>query len=511
MRTTFAASLAALLALVLFGAASSAQQTAAPAPAPAEPIPAAVDSTTAPVVGNSKVRIVRLSQVNGAVQMDRNTGHGFETAMQNMPVTEGAKLKTDTGLAEVEFEDSSSLRVTPGTLIEFSQLELEPSGAKLSTIHVLAGTVYASLANTKGNETTLNFGSEKVSLLPASHVRLEMAAGKASLSVFDGNVQVYEAADPKTVGKKQTLTFDLTTPSQPAQTKEVADNDYDAWDHRAVDYQKSYANTSAYGSSPYSYGISDMNYYGSFSDAGGCGSMWRPYFASASWNPYGSGLWAWYPGAGYSWVSPYPWGWTPYHYGSWSFCSGTGWGWMPGGSWMGLSNAPETLQPLSPLRGGARAPSYPVRPLHAPLTGESTLLPINLEKLQMSKLGEKNTFVFQNDSAGLGVPRGDLGKLNRFSIGAAQHGSASVPVSSYPISARTENGTLPGRQGAVETNSRSAESGRSSSGGAGREGMGSGSRGSSSMGAGSMGAGSMGAGSAGHGGSAGGSSSGGHR
>ena len=234
MRTTFAASLAALLALVLFGAASSAQQTTATV----EPIPAAVDSTTAPAVANSKVRIVRLSQVNGAVQMDRNTGHGFEAAMQNMPVTEGAKLKTDNGLAEVEFEDSSTLRVTPGTLIEFSQLELEPSGAKLTTLHVQAGTVYASLANTKGNEFTLNFGSEKVSLLPASHVRLEMTAGKANLSVFDGDVQVDEAADRKTVGKKQTLTFDLTSPSPPAQTKEVADNDYDAWDHRAVDYQK---------------------------------------------------------------------------------------------------------------------------------------------------------------------------------------------------------------------------------------------------------------------------------
>ena len=92
--------------------------------------------------------------------------------------------------------------------------------------------------------------------------------------------------------------------------------------------------------------------------------MWRPYFASASWNPYGSGLWAWYPSAGYSWVSPYPWGWTPYHYGSWSFCSGTGWGWTPGGSWMGLSNVPGTA--LTPPNGGGRGLGYPGRPVHAP-------------------------------------------------------------------------------------------------------------------------------------------------
>ena len=109
----------------------------------------------------------------------------------------------------------------------------------------------------------------------------------------------------------------------------MAEQPLDTWDHDAVQYHKSYANATSYGGSPYSYGINDMNYYGSFTS--GCGgSMWRPYFTSASWDPYGSGAWAYYPSAGYSWVSPYPWGWTPYHYGSWSFCQGVGWGWLPG-------------------------------------------------------------------------------------------------------------------------------------------------------------------------------------
>src|SRR5260370_9695539 len=66
--------------------------------------------------------------------------------------------------------------------------------------------------------------------------------------------------------------------------------------------------------------------------------MWQPCFVSASWNPYGNGAWAWYPGAGYSWVSPYPWGWTPFHSGSWSYCPARGWGWIPGRNWSGLNN-----------------------------------------------------------------------------------------------------------------------------------------------------------------------------
>jgi hypothetical protein len=145
--------------------------------------------------------------------------------------------------------------------------------------------------------------------------------------------------------------------------------------------------------------------------------MWRPYFASANWDPYGSGAWAWYQNAGYSWVSPYPWGWTPYHYGSWSFCQGVGWGWQPGGTWMGLAN-----------NSFASSPTRPRPPVHAPASAQATLVPVNLKAIPASSLGKNDKFVFRADSAGLGVPRGTLGKLNSFSGQTMQHGMASTNV-----------------------------------------------------------------------------------
>ena len=47
--------------------------------------------------------------------------------------------------------------------------------------------------------------------------------------------------------------------------------------------------------------------------------MWQPYLVGAGWDPFMNGAWMWYPGAGYTWVSAYPWGWTPYRYGSWTY------------------------------------------------------------------------------------------------------------------------------------------------------------------------------------------------
>jgi len=44
------------------------------------------------------------------------------------------------------------------------------------------------------------------------------------------------------------------------------------------------------------------------------GMMWQPYSVGAGWDPFMNGAWMWYPGAGYAWISSYPWGWTPYRY-----------------------------------------------------------------------------------------------------------------------------------------------------------------------------------------------------
>jgi hypothetical protein len=53
---------------------------------------------------------------------------------------------------------------------------------------------------------------------------------------------------------------------------------------------------------------------------------------------------------------------------------------------------------------------------------------VNLKSMPASSLGPKDTFVFRNNSAGLGVPRGSLGKLNSFSGQTAQRGMATTNV-----------------------------------------------------------------------------------
>src|SRR5215470_16287250 len=72
---------------------------------------------------DSHARIVRLSYIEGQVQVSQRNGIGYENATMNIPVVEGDLIRTtDNGWAEIQFEDGSSVRVAPDSQITFSAL-----------------------------------------------------------------------------------------------------------------------------------------------------------------------------------------------------------------------------------------------------------------------------------------------------------------------------------------------------------------------------------------------------
>jgi FecR protein len=416
-------SIAILLSIALIGATSRAQETSDPGQTSdkAEATAVIPPESSSAASSSPGVRIVRLSQVNGEVQLDRKTDRGFEQAFANLPIAQSQRLQTKEGLAEVEFEDNSTLRITPNSQIEFPALQRTAAGTTITTIKLLSGTLYVSLAGTKGNEFTVAFGNDTIVVNPSTHIRIDTDASKSQLAVFNGTVQVTNSSGTVTVGKNKSLAFDAAGQTPPLVAKNEEPGTFDEWDKKEMDYHNLRSVPASFGSggSSYLYGVNDLNYYGSFADTG-CGSMWRPYLASAAFDPFANGVWAWYPGAGYSWVSPYPWGWTPFHYGSWNYCNNGGWGWRPGGQWTGIANYQTTLNPT-------KCPTC-LRPPRPPVTGQSTLVVVNTKPLAVSRLSSSDTFVFHKDSAGLGVPRESFGKLNKISAGVAQHGSVSTPA-----------------------------------------------------------------------------------
>jgi hypothetical protein len=383
--------------------------------------------------GLSDVRIVRLSQVRGKVQIDRHIGRSYEDAFANIPITGGARLRTDIGLAEVEFEDNSTLRLTPDTEVAFTLLKRTAAGSTISAMKVLHGMVYASLAKTKDNTFTLSAGDATVALNPGSHIRLVVNGLNSNLAVLDGTVQFTDPSSTTMIARNKSLDFDVANSKPPAPAK-VQASAFDQWDKNGVDYQKQYSSLRSAPGVSSLYGSSDLNYYGGFANMPGCGSLWRPYFASAAWSPFDNGMWAWYPSVGYSWVSPYPWGWLPYHSGNWVSCGGAGWGWRPGGSWAGLRNVALTMPAGTISRSLTKVPK-------APLAGRPAIVPVNTRPLSVSGVSGPGTFTFRKDSAGLGVPRETFGGLRHISSDVEHHGQANTEVERVMIEPNPANGS----------------------------------------------------------------------
>ena len=388
-----------------------------------------VSLLTLPAFADSQARVVRLSEVQGDVQVDRNAGQGLEKAFLNLPITQGVKLQTGKdGRAEVEFEDGSTLRVTPETVITFPQLSLRDSGAKVSTVHLQEGSAYVNFAGSKDDEFTLTFAHEKLALAHSAHLRLEMGDADATLAVFNGEVQVQGDAGTVAVSKNHTAQFDLTDDDHYELAKSVEPDPFDQWDKEQNQYHQQYASNSYSSYSPYAYGTNDLNYYGSFSNVPGYGNVWQPYFAGAGWDPFMNGAWAFTPGFGYGWVSGYPWGWTPYHYGSWVYLPTNGWGWLPGGSWTGWST-PRIVHPPANFL----PPQPPSNLSHGTVVVNRGPVPIQLGR-------SFNRMEIAKNSAGLGIPRGGVKNLNQLSGTVQQQGFATAKVHSAPVGVSWWNG-----------------------------------------------------------------------
>ena len=397
----------------------------------------------------SKARIVRLSEVQGTVQIDRATGDGFDKAFINLPVIEGSRLKTGKdGRAEVEFEDGSALRLAPGSEVDFTRLALGDDGQKLSTVQLVSGTVYANLRPKKsgekaGDQFALNFARESVTVAGAAHFRVELdGASKATLAVFKGKVSATSPSGEFEVAEKHSATIDTANdelgngdlakgePANGDATKKggfVIAKNYEAepsdgWDRQQTDYHDRYASAGGSGiSSPYGYGMSDMNYYGSFMNVAGYGNVWQPYFIDAAWSPFQDGGWAFYPGAGYMWVSGYPWGWMPYNYGNWAFAPRFGWVWQPGyyNPWYGI---PQVVNP--PVR--TKVPTPPVR-------GHQTVM-VGLGLAANPAAGAPRRLTINPGSAGFGVPRGSVRHLDHVAKTMDRTSRPVVVATAPPVS-----------------------------------------------------------------------------
>ncbi|MHB1023806.1 MAG: DUF6600 domain-containing protein [Acidobacteriaceae bacterium] len=285
---------------------------------------------------NSHVRIVRLSSVEGTVQVLPGNDTEFMQAYQNMPLIEGSRIETgNDGKAEIEFEDGSVARLTPNSTLTLDQLSMDGNGGFSTQIEIDGGMSYLELRHSDKYSYQVLFGDSEFTPEQNSTVRVNMDMQPAELAVMDGMVMVDKAnAYSVEVHTGETVHTDANDPTRYFLAENITPDSWDQWNDdmdqaaTALAAQRTSARDEYAGDT--GYGWSDLDAYGNWYPVPGYGLMWQPAGYGSGFDPYGLGYWAYYPGYGYMWVSGYPWGWTPFYCGNWNYVGGFGWGWMPG-------------------------------------------------------------------------------------------------------------------------------------------------------------------------------------
>ncbi len=286
---------------------------------------------------NSHVRIVRLSFAEGTVSVQRPEAKEWATAPANTPIQDGFKLSTEKdSFAEVEFENGSTARIGEVTLLEFTDLSLTPSGAKVNRMTL--GQGYATFHVTPEAEDVYEVSTGPVKLTPEgkAEFRADLDGTTLRVEVFKGVVDFSGPEGTVSLAKNKVLETEIDSQEAYEVTHGITKDSWDEWVQERDEVQASNRAPSAYSqqAAGTNYGWADLYNYGSWSYLSGMGYGWIP-VVYAGWSPYSLGRWTWYPGFGYTWISYEPWGWLPYHYGNWMYDASIGWAWFPGsfGAW----------------------------------------------------------------------------------------------------------------------------------------------------------------------------------
>lgn len=353
---------------------------------PAPPAPPSPSSPSSPdgAQQNPYQRTVRLSYVDGQVEIYEGDQLAFASAMTNMPLVQGMRIVTGPdGRAEIQFEDGSVVRAAPNSSVELTQLTRNDDGSTVNVIDALSGLSYYEL-NAQQNEYTVGLGPDTIVPEQGSTVfRLDLDHPGPILADMSGNLQIFNGQTlVVATSANQSAAFNANDPTLYNLSEGVVANSWDQWNsdrdqQLAQLAQQASPNVGDQGvAATDNSAWNELDSYGNWYDVPGYGQGWAPSGVDANWDPYGDGAWGYYPSMGYTWISAYPWGWWPYHCGAWSWFSGNGWLWFPGncgwgaygGGWAPIGTVwgrpPGYHLPPPPPRPLPRFQN--VRPIHGP-------------------------------------------------------------------------------------------------------------------------------------------------
>ncbi len=274
----------------------------------------------------------RLSYINGNVYIQRAAELDYEEGMVNMPVSEGDRMGTTEGRAEIYMGRGKYLRLDQHTKMDF--LSLPNPVNDLTRIQIWRGNILFSIMSLK-KEKAIEIHTDDASLyvLEAGLYRIDVRGEETEIFVFRGLLEAAGETGSVLIRETQRMeAVDGHFLGRPSSFAAMAEDSFDRWSEgRDIEVRKRMARRYLPAElEDFEY---ELAYYGEWTYVFPYGNVWVPGGIAADWRPYWHGRWMWLPVCGWTWLPYEPWGWATVHYGRWHLSAGFGWYWIPTTVW----------------------------------------------------------------------------------------------------------------------------------------------------------------------------------
>ncbi len=311
-------------ALIILAAGVWAQEAKAPAPQNPK------DVQDAKYTNDS---IARLSFIEGKTFVQRASDLGYEEGALNMPISEGDRISTSDGRAEIHFGKGNYVRLNGDTKLDV--LNLPKKDDDITRLRVWSGSVYlvvGTLKKEKGIE--LHSADSSFYVLDRGIYRVDVRENRETeVQVFEGLIEAAGEAGSSLLKAGQRLEVtEGRFASKPSSFIAVANDSFDKFNEsRNSVTRRQYAK--AYLPEELSDFEAELDEYGEWTYLAPYGNVWVPGGVDNDWRPYYNGRWTWLPLTGWTWWPYEPWGWSTFHYGRWHWGLDMGWYWIPMNMW----------------------------------------------------------------------------------------------------------------------------------------------------------------------------------
>ena len=277
--------------------------------------------------------VARVSNLTGSAFIQRASDVGYEECVLNTPITEGDRLGTTDGRAEVYFGRANYIRMDNESKIDF--LNLPKKGDDFVRVRIWSGSIYLDVTGlAKEKDIEIHTADTSFYILDKGLYRIDVKENtETEILVFRGLVEAAGEEGSILVKAGQRLEVaEGRMSSRPAQFVASANDAFDRWnDTRSIEVSKHVAKQ--YLPTELEDFEYELGQYGDWMNVPPYGNVWVPRGMGEDWRPYNNGRWTWLPMTSWTWIPYEPWGWAPFHYGRWHWGMGMGWYWIPTSFW----------------------------------------------------------------------------------------------------------------------------------------------------------------------------------